>query len=411
MNQSNTPHNHKQRDRQQMPQQFQRQRQQMRQQQQTHHNQKNTNVRKQDLLQQRTNHPDLSRLPRVNFINETYGDQHVHNAQVITAIPEGQRCLLWFNSTSSALSSGTENTESMNRCVLIELTDANRMGKRYPIKTCFHTSLAYGNGTVVLGTLSHIAKLKTVAIHDIYYYKGTPYNNTKYIDRLTLIGCMFQHEIQQISYFTDQFVIGLPLMIPGNMTRSDLLNHLQSTPYPVAKAQYHYNDRKDNSFVNVSMSNIVTPPIGKNINHQHGNKYHNNHNNYQSIRNGKMRIQDAVFLVSPDIQNDIYRIETIDGFYGFAAIQSYDTSKFMNKLFRKIKENGNLDLLEESDDEDDFENVAEDKYVYIDKTYRLLCRYLPKINKWEPYKTASRGSHLTNANEIHDVGRVLKDKP
>ena len=83
----------------------------------------------------------------------------------------------------------------------------------------------------------------------------------------------------------------------------------------------------------------------------------------------------------------------------------------MNKLFRKIKENGNLDLLEESDDEDDFENVAEDKYVYIDKTYRLLCRYLPKINKWEPYKTASRGSHLTNANEIHDVGRVLKDKP
>jgi len=77
----------------------------------------------------------------------------------------------------------------------------------------------------------------------------------------------------------------------------------------------------------------------------------------------------------------------------------------MNKLFRNIKENGNLDLLEESDDEDDFENVAEDKYVHMDKTFRLLCRYLHKINKWEPYKIADRGRQIVNATEVHDVGR------
>lgn len=36
----------------------------------------------------------------------------------------------------------------------------------------------------------------------------------------------------------------------------------------------------------------------------------------------------------------------------------------MNKLFRKIKENDNLDSIEESDDELEFEDQREDKYVF-----------------------------------------------
>ena len=43
----------------------------------------------------------------------------------------------------------------------------------------------------------------------------------------------------------------------------------------------------------------------------------------------------------------------------------------MNKHFRIIKENDNLDLLEESDDEDEFENIDEDKYVYLDEHLTL----------------------------------------
>ena len=46
----------------------------------------------------------------------------------------------------------------------------------------------------------------------------------------------------------------------------------------------------------------------------------------------------------------------------------------MNELFRNIKENSNLDLLEESDDEEEFENVNPDKYVYLE--------ILKKIKIW-----------------------------
>ena len=36
----------------------------------------------------------------------------------------------------------------------------------------------------------------------------------------------------------------------------------------------------------------------------------------------------------------------------------------MNSLFRTIKENENLDSLEESDDEEEFENSNVDKFVF-----------------------------------------------
>ena len=58
----------------------------------------------------------------------------------------------------------------------------------------------------------------------------------------------------------------------------------------------------------------------------------------------------------------------------------------MNKLFRTIKENDNLDYLEESDDEEEFENISSDKYVDTNKVVKInyynknrLLRYIRKM--------------------------------
>ena len=56
----------------------------------------------------------------------------------------------------------------------------------------------------------------------------------------------------------------------------------------------------------------------------------------------------------------------------------------MNKLFRNIKENNNLDALEESDDDEEFENNNIDKFVYLDKKYDMQCKYHYKYKKWIP---------------------------
>jgi hypothetical protein len=69
-----------------------------------------------------------------------------------------------------------------------------------------------------------------------------------------------------------------------------------------------------------------------------------------------------------------------------AYIPDYKTSVMMNKLFRKIKENDNLDTLEESDDEEEFENEKEDKFVYLDKNLEIKCYFHQKFKKWTPLR-------------------------
>ena len=75
-------------------------------------------------------------------------------------------------------------------------------------------------------------------------------------------------------------------------------------------------------------------------------------------------------------------------FYSYSVIPDYKTSVMMNEIFRKIKENVNLDALEESDSEDEFENVNQDKFVNINITKIMECSFNKTHKKWVPLKIA-----------------------
>jgi hypothetical protein len=75
-----------------------------------------------------------------------------------------------------------------------------------------------------------------------------------------------------------------------------------------------------------------------------------------------------------------------NSFIGTAMIPTYKSSVFLNGLFRHIKENTNLDFLEESDDEDEFENTQLDKFVDLDKKILMECVFLKRFQKWQPVK-------------------------
>ena len=70
----------------------------------------------------------------------------------------------------------------------------------------------------------------------------------------------------------------------------------------------------------------------------------------------------------------------------------------MNSLFRKIKENDNLDLLEESDDEEEFENISSDKFVNLSTTHIMKCVYNKKYKLWKPMKIVNE--NITDKREI-----------
>ena len=77
----------------------------------------------------------------------------------------------------------------------------------------------------------------------------------------------------------------------------------------------------------------------------------------------------------------------------------------MNGLFRKIRENRNIDFIEESDDEDDFENTTEDKYVDLTKSYLIECVFNVKFKKWVPVQVIESNRH--NSNKIVHISKLV----
>ena len=80
----------------------------------------------------------------------------------------------------------------------------------------------------------------------------------------------------------------------------------------------------------------------------------------------------------------------------------------MNKLFRIIKENDNLDALEESDDEEEFENEQLDKFVKLDKSEKIVCQYNYKFKRWVPKKLASSKSEIISLDEFKNITKYYE---
>lgn len=288
----------------------------------------------------------ISLLPDFELSYEKLIHNKVHNYELCMAIPYGKKYLAWFT---------TYNRHYV--CIFLEID--KRSKKIFDIKIipcCFDRSLCFN--TLFYGT---IINNKFFIIEDILIYENIhvgAYNSNK---KLNLINYIFENKIKQISYIKKDIVFGLPLM---NQKYEILLKEIDSLPYQVYSIQYY-------------TKNVRLNYIYKNENRKH-----------------------AVFMIKPDIQNDIYNLyinyeKTGLQFYDVACIPDFTTSVKMNKLFRDIKENHNLDALEESDDEEEFQNVNLSKYVDLDKRYNMKCVFNYKFKKWVPLEIVKNKNVIT----------------
>ena len=95
--------------------------------------------------------------------------------------------------------------------------------------------------------------------------------------------------------------------------------------------------------------------------------------------------QKTLFWVSADISDDMYYLHLQDDvLFQHAFVPNLKTSMMMNKIFRRIAENDCLDKVEESEDEDEFENIRYDKYVDLNKKVLMECIFHHKFKKWVP---------------------------
>ena len=73
----------------------------------------------------------------------------------------------------------------------------------------------------------------------------------------------------------------------------------------------------------------------------------------------------------------------------------------MNKLFRNIKENVNLDAIEESDSEDEFQDTNEMKYM-LNTSHNMSCVYFSQFKKWKPVRINNEASIISeNSLYLH----------
>lgn len=101
------------------------------------------------------------------------------------------------------------------------------------------------------------------------------------------------------------------------------------------------------------------------------------------IKEKQATSQYKEYVIQADEKQDIYKLFD-NTFLGYAHIPDFKTSVMMNSIFRDIKENSNLDALEESDDEYEFENVSANKFTDMNVMYTFKCSFNERFQLWQP---------------------------
>jgi hypothetical protein len=345
----------------------------------------------------------LQRFPQIELSYETISHKKVSPSyQLAIAIPQGKKFYAWF--------SFYENKDVL---FIIELNKEKKITHilRIPVpnydQQLFYGTLFYGvvlldEPTVDSPIFPKNNNKKRFLIEDCFNYRGIPMKKNTFGSKMPWIFDFLQKwktnhsETCEIDFFVPAMWHYNVLQEPEN-SESILPMKYKTLPYQVHHIQYrcmseiapflNYPITKNFCSKN-SASNALPAPMVTNI----VNEYYKN---FRPDFNKPQYRSTAIFQVTADIQFDIYHLfaygkNKSQVYYNIAYIPNYKTSVFMNGLFRNIKENRNLDYIEESDDEDDFQNTSLDKYVNLQKVLFLECKFHPKFKRWVPLRTVKQ---------------------
>ena len=346
---------------------------------------------KQEIL---ANFPNI-KLSYENIIHNKVVSSKINDYELYLAIPCGKKCFAWF----------TVYKEE-NVCFIMELME-NKNINELKIFTCvFDHELTFGNGTIVYGTNFYHKQNLFFSIENIFYWKGNDISNYNWYEKLKYSSKLFIGYLKQISYNKKYMVFGLPLL---SHNLKDLKKNIDEIEYKIYSIQFR-NLYKKNTHDSILIKNFDISSILKSDKIVKQFVFDKSKENKQEkiVSNrlfSNYNPKQVVFKVKPDIQNDIYHLYCLDDslietYYRVAYIPDYKTSVMMNKLFRNIKENENLDLLEESDDEEEFQNEREDRFVHLNTVYNMLCGFNYKFKKWYPISLVSGDFKIIQNSEL-----------
>ena len=350
----------------------------------------------------------LQRFPDFELSYETISHKKVSsNYQIALAIPHGKKFYAWFSYYKNQNVVYWMELNKDKKIIKINMTQSN-------------TECAFSHDTILYGVLltqddSITSQHNFVfLIEDILFYKGFPMKNQTFGEKLPWIQDFFK-KIQNTS-ITNLFA--LPVFWTVDIDKIDncavLPESCKQLPYVVHHIQYR-SLIDTLPFVNypIKVFNIKTS----------GSANTNTNTRLMgsaSARPSTIQIQNelfrpdfskpqykfrTIFQISADIQFDIYHLYAYGKnktlvYYNVAYIPNYKTSVMMNSIFRNIKENHNLDYIEESEDEEEFENIAEDKYVHLQKVLFMECKFHTKFKRWIPLRIVNSPCKVVHTSQL-----------
>jgi hypothetical protein len=307
---------------------------------------------------------------------------HDDNNSVFFMIPKGKKYFVWFKN---------------GECLFLELDNDRQVVN----VTSKKTSRIFPNDTILYGThfyyrasanSNHVVNVQYYfTIENIHYYNGVNLDATQTVfEKCKSLHLAFTTATLEKTFQVD---IGLP-HIDTCLERISAIKPF----YQVYCIQKKKSNDKTNQYQNIHFTMLPTiQKMDAQPQQSQQQSLRPNAVSKPNVENNKKYIEKSkykIFIVSADIQNDIYNLldpDAVNDLSNYdisnkliASIPDYKTSVFMNALFRNIKENRSLDALEESDDEDEFENTNIDKFVDLNKKIKMKCVFNYKFKKWTP---------------------------
>lgn len=301
----------------------------------------------------------INRFPDIELSYDKMLHKKVH-ANYYSILPRGLKCILWFT-----------YIEDKNVPLIITFDRNNNIKNIKKYIASFSDELCYGDGTILHGVLFQSNNISNFACTDVIFYKGKNIYKNNFSKKFDILHELMSSHISN-NVFSNNFIcIGLPITVSSFTNAISIARTLPYNVHSIRLLKLNY---------------------------------------YRSV--GQLRFNqtqeaEAIFNVKAQIQQDIYSLFTSDQnkLHCVAAITDYKTSVMMNKYFRNIKENFNLDLLEMSDDEEEFQDVSEDKYVDTEKIISMKCVYIPRFKKWKPISIARKDEKVFVKNQVINLER------
>ena len=273
--------------------------------------------------------------------------------------PRGKRVLVHYGRVGS-----------QDSCSIWELDRHGRASRGCIHLACFSHRLAAG--TLLVGT--QVCPETTVLVEEVVQWLGQPVGDSTQRAQFGMLDTLF-NRLTKRPPSTSFLDIALPVWCANE---AEALGRLQEAVYPTRGVLAYAVNRRGHRPVGVPQAR-------------------------KTVTGGAST--RAVLVGTAELAADAYRLSALgdEGTLvdiGPASVPDIKTSVFMNSMFRSIRENGNLDLLEESEDEEEFELVDADRFVALGRRVLLECTYDSRRGRWLPCNPAPIGSQVSRSSAL-----------